>query len=136
MNRTAVVTIRTLIILVAVAALAFLIVEPQVEGRNVNATLVEIYFNDPLLAYAYIASIPFFVGLYQVYKLVKFPEQKALQIIRNCALVTIPFIIIGVTWILQIESDDRPPIIAMGTLSTLICIGVAIASNAFRKKLY
>ncbi len=135
MNRTSAALIRTLIVLVALAALAFLIFEPQVEGRNVNATLVEIYFNDPLLAFAYIASIPFFIGLYQLYTLVKFPNQKALQIIRNCALITIPFILIGVTWMLQVESDDRPPIIAMGLVATLICTAVATVASVFQKKM-
>jgi hypothetical protein len=44
-------------------------------------------------------------------------------------------IVIGVVWILQIESDDRPPIIAMGLVATLICITVATAANVFQKKL-
>jgi hypothetical protein len=43
--------------------------EPHLEGRNAHATLFQIYFNDPFLAYAYMASIAFFVALYQAFKL-------------------------------------------------------------------
>ncbi len=134
MNSISIIAIRALIVLTAVTVLAFLIVEPQFEGRNIGATLFEIYFTDPFLAYAYLASIPFFVALYQLYTLVKFPNQKSLRIIRNCALITIPFIIIGVAWILQVESDDRPPIIALGTVTTLLFIAAAVTAAVFEKK--
>ena len=56
--------------LIGVGALAVLLGEPRIEGRNAHATLFEIYFNDPFLAYAYIASIPFFVALYQAFRAV------------------------------------------------------------------
>ena len=39
--------------------------EPQLEGVNANKDLAAIYFRDPFLAYAYLGSIPFFVGIYQ-----------------------------------------------------------------------
>jgi hypothetical protein len=41
--------------------------EPHVEGVNAHATLFEKYFN-PFVVYAYVASIPFFVALYQAFK--------------------------------------------------------------------
>lgn len=134
MNRTRISLLRTVIILIGLGAIAFLLWQPLVEGRNATATLFEVYFQDPFLAFAYIASIPFFIGLYQLFKLVKFPEQRNLQIIRNCALITIPFIIIGVIWILQVESDDRPPIIALGTITTLLSIAAAVTAAVFEKK--
>ena len=40
-----------------------------------HATLFEIYFKDPFLAYAYIASIPFFVALYQAFKVLGYAGQ-------------------------------------------------------------
>ena len=45
-----------------IGALAFLLWEPHLEGRNANATPYELYFNDPFLAYAYVASVSFFMG--------------------------------------------------------------------------
>ncbi|MEK7514868.1 MAG: hypothetical protein AAB608_00605 [Patescibacteria group bacterium] len=55
--------LKAAIVLIGIGALAFLLIEPHFEGRNVNATLFEIYFRDPFLAYAYIASIPFHSSL-------------------------------------------------------------------------
>lgn len=61
--------LQTVIVLIGIGALAFMLWEPHIEGRNAHATLFEIYFKDPFLAYAYIASTPFFVALYQAFKL-------------------------------------------------------------------
>ena len=69
MKRGSTIFLQVAIVLVGIGVLAFLLWEPHVEGRNVNATLFEIYFKDPFLAYAYIGSIPFFVALYQAFKL-------------------------------------------------------------------
>jgi hypothetical protein len=57
--------LQAVIVLIGIGALALMLWEPHIEGRNAHATLFEIYFNDPFLAYAYLASIPFFVALYQ-----------------------------------------------------------------------
>ena len=38
-------------------------------------TLFQIYFNDPFLAYAYIASLPVFVALYQAFKVLGYAGQ-------------------------------------------------------------
>ena len=63
MNRGASFFLRAVLVLIGIGALAFLIWEPRLEGRNAHATLFEIYFRDPFLAYAYLGSIPFFLGL-------------------------------------------------------------------------
>ena len=63
------------VVLIGLGALALLLWEPHLEGRNAHATLFEIYFNDPFLAYAYGASIPFFVSLYQAFKLLGYAGQ-------------------------------------------------------------
>jgi hypothetical protein len=144
MKRTPTVFLRAVIVLIAVATLAFLLIEPNFEGVNAHATFFEIYFKDPFLTYVYIASIPFFIALYHAFKLLGlisdnaiFSQRsvKALELIKYCAIIMIPFIVIGVIWILSMPSDDRPPILAMGTITTLICIIVAAASGVFAKTL-
>ena len=50
--------LQFVIALVGIGALALLLWDPHIEGRNAHATLFEIYFKDPFLACAYIASIP------------------------------------------------------------------------------
>ena len=69
--------LQAVIVLIGIGALALMLWEPHIEGRNAHATFFEIYFKDPFLAYAYLASIPFFVALYQVFKVLGYigPKQ-------------------------------------------------------------
>src|SRR5205823_721095 len=60
MKRGSTIFLQVVIALLGVGVLALLLWEPQVEGRNVNAALFEIYFKDPFLAYIYLAFVPFF----------------------------------------------------------------------------
>src|SRR6476619_3957606 len=98
MNRGSTIFLQIVIVLIGVGALALMLWEPHVEGRNAHATLFEIYFKDPFLAYAYIASIPFFVALYQAFTVLGYAGQnkvfsqaavKALRIIKYCAIALI-----------------------------------------------
>lgn len=54
--------------LIGIGALGLMLWEPHIEGRNEHVTLFEIYFKDQFLAYAYLVSVPFFVALYQAFK--------------------------------------------------------------------
>ena len=51
MKRTSTVFLQIVIVLIGVAAIAFLLGEPHLEGRNERATLFEVYFKDPFLAF-------------------------------------------------------------------------------------
>src|SRR3954465_11090061 len=95
LNRSSAAFLQTVIVLIAIGALALLLWEPHLEGRNARATPFEIYFNDPFLAYAYVASIPFFVALYQAFKLLGYAGQNrvfspaavsAMRTIKRCAI--------------------------------------------------
>lgn len=123
--------------LIGVAALAFLLGEPHLEGRNARATLFEIYFKDPFLAYVYVGSIPFFAALYQAFKAAGHLGQgktclpaaaKALRIIRACALALIGFVAVGEVFIVMSDSDDRAGGVAMGVLIAFGSIVVAAAA--------
>src|SRR3977135_623113 len=83
------------VVLIGIGALALMLWEPHIEGRNAHATLFEIYFKDPFLAYAYIASLPFFGALYQAFKLLGYIGQnkvfslnsvRALRTIKYCGM--------------------------------------------------
>src|SRR6266446_666571 len=98
MKRGSILFLKAVLVLIGIAALALMLWEPHIEGRNAHATLFEIYFNDPFLAYAYIASIPFFVALYQAFKVLGYTGQnkvfsqaavKALRTIKYCAIAVI-----------------------------------------------
>jgi hypothetical protein len=59
MKRSSALFLQAAIVLIGIGALAFLLWEPHIEGRNAHATTFEIYFKDPFLAYVYVGSIPF-----------------------------------------------------------------------------
>ncbi len=109
--------LQIIVVLVGLGALTFMLVEPHYEGRNVNATVFQVYFNDPFLAYAYIASIAFFTGLYQAFKVLGYVRQdktfslavvKALQTIRRSALVGVGFVVVGMIYIRFFSGSDDP----------------------------
>lgn len=125
------------IILIGFAAFVFLLWEPHIEGRNAHSTIYEIYFKDPFLVYVYLASVPFFIALYQVIKVLGYSRRnnfyskaslKALRIIKYCALSHIGFVIIGEIIILSVGSDDRAGGVFMGLL--VILISVVLSSIA------
>lgn len=137
MNRSSIIFLQIVVVLIGLATLALLLWEPQVEGRNKNATQFEIYFQDPLLALVYVGSIPFFVALYQAIRALgdvgreQFfsPEVvNALRTIKYCALAIIGFVVIVEIWILLVIGGDKEnpgaPIL-LGLLIVLVSIVVA-----------
>ena len=109
MKRSSTIFLQIVIVLIGIGALALLLWEPHIEGRNAHATLFEIYFKDPFLAYVYIGSIPFFVALYQAFKVLGYAGQnkvfsqaavKALRTIKYCALAIIGFVVVGEIFIM------------------------------------
>jgi len=138
MRRGVTVLLKILIVLIGIGTLAFLLWEPHVEGRNANATLFEIYFNDPFLAYVYAASILFFVGLYHAFKVLghlgrneeRSPAAlRSLRTIRYCALALIGAVALGEVFIMSIDSDDRAGGVFMGILVAFASIVVATAAT-------
>src|SRR3954466_13927549 len=94
-KRSSTAFLQIVIVLIGIGALALMLWEPHLEGRNAHATPFQIYFKDPFLAYAYVASIPFFVALYQAFKVLGYTRQNkvfsqaavnALRTIKLCAL--------------------------------------------------
>ena len=139
MNRIAILFLQGVTVLIGVAALAFLIWEPLGEGHNAHASLFQIYFQDPLVAYAYIGSIPGFIALAQTFRLLGLagrgqaasPESlKALGAIKLCALTVAGFVVAGeLIFILFNTSDDRAGGVAMGVFFGLPTLTVAAAAT-------
>ncbi|MGE0171354.1 MAG: DUF2975 domain-containing protein [Oligoflexales bacterium] len=131
-------------VLIGLAGVVLLLWEPHIEGRNAHATVFQIYFNDPFLAYAYLSSIPFFVALYQIFKVLglagqnKVLSQQALRSLRRikyCAISIIGLVAVGEVFIMFGSSDDRAGGVFMGMLITLGSIVVAAAARMFERTL-
>jgi Protein of unknown function (DUF2975) len=142
MKRSSTLFLQVVTMLIGIGALALMLWEPHIEGRNAHATLFEIYFNDPFLAYAYVGSIPFFVALYQAFKVVGYAGQnkvfsqaavKALRTIKYCAIALIGFVAVGEIFIMFGNSDDRAGGVFMGVLITFGSIVIATAAAMFER---
>ena len=146
MKRGSTLFLKIVILLIAIGALAILIRFPQTEGRAANLDLISIY-SDPFIIYMYIASIPFFVALYQAIKLLGYVDKnkifsgaavKAVRNIKYCAIAIIGFIMAAEAYLFMVErskSDDIAGGVAMGIFITFISIVIATAAAIFQKLL-
>src|SRR5690606_4426054 len=108
-------------------------------------TLFEVYFKDPFLIYAYTASVSFFVGLYQVFKLLGYIGKnnvfsqnsvKALRTIKYCAIVLIIFILGAEAYFFIVQSGKGEDIaggVAMGFFMIFISVTIATSAALFEK---
>ena len=128
--------------LTGIVALILMLWEPHLEGRNAHATLFDIYFRDPFLAFAYVASIPFFMALYQAFKVVGYAGHNkvfspaavnALRTIKFCAIAIIGFVAVSVVFMPFSDPDDRPPGVVMRLVIAFGSIVIATAAAMFER---
>ena len=128
--------------LTGIVALILMLWEPHLEGRNAHATLFDIYFKDPFLAFAYVASIPFFMALYQAFKVVGYAGHNkvfspaavnALRTIKFCAIAIIGFVAASVVFMPFSDPDDRPPGVVMRIVIAFGSIVIATAAAMFER---
>lgn len=136
--------LRAVLLLIAIGVLAGLIRFPQTEGRAANLDLISIY-KDPFIIYIYIGSIPFFVGLYQAFKLLNLIDankafsQGAVNTLRNmkfASLGLIGFIVLALFYIrFFAHGDDPAGPTALGIIATFAIAVIATACAVFQKLL-
>ena len=145
-KRTSTAFLQTVVVLIGVGGLALMLWEPHLEGRNAHATLFEIYFKDPFLAYAYLASIAFFVALYQAFRLLgqigrnevfSLESVKALRTIRYCALALVGMIggAVAYLFIAVRGKDDIAGGVAIGLMLMFVSVVMATAAALFERRL-
>ena len=145
MKKSSTIFLQIVIVLIGIGALAFMLWEPHIEGRNAHATLFQIYFNDPFLAWAYTASIAFFVALYQAFKLLGHIGRnevfsqgsvKALRTIKYCAKIIVGFVVAAEAYLfIARPGDDIAGGVFMGLLIIFVSGVIAIAAAVFEKLL-
>lgn len=139
--------LQAVIVLIGIGALALMLWEPHLEGRNAHATPLEIYFKDPFLAYAYLASIPFFVALYQAFKVLGYIGQNkafsqatviALRTIKYCAFITTGAIVAADAFLMidaRSTHEDAAGAVMLGIIATFASIVVGTAAAVFERVL-
>lgn len=146
MKRSSTIFLQIVIVLIGIGALALMLWEPHLEGRNAHATLFEIYFKDPFLAYAYTASIAFFVALHQAFKLLGYiganqvfsqRSVKALRTIKYCAMALVAFIVGAEAYffIFVRGKDDIAGGVMIGLVMIFVSVVAATAAAVFERLL-
>ena len=149
MKKSSTIFLQVVIVIIGIVALAIMIRFPLTEGRATNLDLVSIYA-DPFLVYGYLASIAFFVALYQAFKLLGYIGQnkvfslesvKALRTIKYCASALSILIVIAAIYIIMMShafgvpeaqgGDDPAGFIAICIVTTFISIVIATAAAVF-----
>ena len=149
MKKSSTVFLQVVIVLIGIVALAIMIRFPLTEGRAVNLDLFSIYA-DPFIIYGYLASIAFFIALYQAFKLLGLIGQnkvfslnsvRALRTIKYCAIALSVLIVMAAIYIKlsfsvkSVTDDDPAGFIAVSIVATFISIVVATAAAVFEKTL-
>ena len=143
MKRSSTIFLQAVVVLIGIVALVVMIRFPLTEGRAANLDLFSIYA-DPFIIYGYLASIAFFVALYQAFKLLGYIRQnkvfslnsvKALRTIKHCAIVlSISIVMAGLyIRIFHAKDDDPAGFLAVCIVTTFISIVVATAAAVFEK---
>jgi hypothetical protein len=136
--------LKIVILLIGIGVLAGMLRFPQTEGRAANLDLVSIYA-DPFILYIYLASTPFFVGLYQAFKLLNLIDankafsQAAINTLRNIKLASLSLIGFIASALLYIRfaanGDDPAGPTALGIIVSFAVAVIATAAAVFQKLL-
>jgi hypothetical protein len=146
MKQASIVVLQVVLIGISIVSLIFILWEPHLEGRNAQASVYDIYFKDPFLAYVYLASVWYFLGLYHVFKLLDLLRRgninslaalKSLRAVRLCAIVLICFVSgaeIYFSTVQRSKGEDIAGGVFMGILLICLSILVLVAVRRFEKK--
>ncbi len=98
---------------------------------------------DPILAGMYIPAVPFFIALYQAWKLLDYIDRNkafshssvaALQKIKFCGIVIAALYAAGMPWIVNVaDKDDAPGVVAIGLVIIFASIVIAAFAGVLKK---
>ena len=146
MKRGSTLFLKFVLWVIGLVVLVLLLWFPQTEGRATNLDLLSIY-TDPFIIYIYVASIPFFMALYQAFKLLSHIDKnkiftqasvKTLRNIKYCALAFVGFLVLALLYIFvmaKMTNDDGAGAIAVGVVTIFASSVIATAAGVFQKLL-
>ncbi|MBU8918928.1 DUF2975 domain-containing protein [Bacillus sp. FJAT-29953] len=146
MNRWATFFLKGVIILIGMVALGLCIfLLPEIASRDAEAHPETAYLQYPFLLAAYLFSTPFFIALYQAFKLLVYIDKnnaftelslRALKVIKRCAITIIAFIaaeIISVVILSAGTGEDITGIISLRFMLTLASSIIATFVGVLQK---
>jgi len=145
MTKFSIAFLQAVILLIGFLFIVFLAWMPLMEGRATHLSLMQIYL-DPFILYIYMASIAFFAGLYQAFKLLMYIGQnkvftfssvQTLKTIKYCAWILSGFIVLAGIYIrlFHHKDDDPAGFLAICMITAFSSFVVATAAAIFEKLL-
>ena len=144
MTRGSTLFLKLILLLIAAVVLFLMMLFPRLEGSAANLDLISIY-TDPFILYGYVASIPFFLALFEAFRLLGYVERDtifsqtaigAVRIIKYCALTIIGFLVGGILFIRFVaQGDDPAGPTMMGLVMIFASVVIATAAGVFQKLL-
>lgn len=141
MKQGSTVFLKSVIVLIAIAALVAMLWFPQLEGRAADLDLIGIY-TDPFIIYLYIASIAFFVALYQAFTLLGLVDKhkifseasvRAIRNIKYCALAIVAFLVMALFYIrVMVHGEDSAGPTMLGMVAIFASVVIATAAGVFQ----
>lgn len=145
MKRGSTALLQSVVAIIGILVLIALLWFPHLEGRNVNANLFQIYFQDPFLTYVYVASTPFFFALHRAFRLLGYMEQgkaftqksvNALRTIKYCAVACMGFLAVAMPIMVTFaQDDDSPGVVLIVLIATFAAGVIATAAGLFQQLL-
>ena len=141
MNKSSTIFLQGVISIIGIVSLAILIRFPLTEGRAANLDLFSIY-TDPFILFGYVASIPFFIALFNVFKLLGYIGQnkafslnsvRIFRTIKYCAIaVSILIVMAGIyIRIFHNKDDDPAGFLTLCLVTTFVSLVIATAVALF-----
>lgn len=138
--------LQLVVLLIAIVVIAGMIKFPLTEGRAASLDMFSIY-SDPFIICIYMASVPFFVTLYQIFKLLGYIRKnqifslnsvKTLKTMRYCSIILSISIAIATLYIgmFHHKDDDPTGFIAISILAIFISGIVAAVTIVSERKIH
>ncbi|MGO1059471.1 DUF2975 domain-containing protein [Planococcus sp. FY231025] len=117
---------------------------PLIAAQDAEMHPETAYLQYPFLISAYIFFVPFFIALYQTFKLLTYIDRneafsersiKALNVIKYCALAIIAFIVLGELATILLIDDDITHIITLGGIGAFASSVIAVFAALLQKLL-
>ncbi|NOU80406.1 DUF2975 domain-containing protein [Paenibacillus sp. LMG 31459] len=138
--------LKAVIVLFGLAALALCVfVVPEIAGFAAELYPDMSYIQALVMIDLYGAALPFYIALYQAFKLLGYIDQnkafsdtsvQVLKNIKNCAVAISGMFVIGMPlFYLMAERDDAPGIIVIGMIIILASMVIAVFAAVLQKLL-
>ncbi|QWU13782.1 Protein of unknown function [Paenibacillus sophorae] len=145
MKRGSTFFLKGVVVLIGITALALCIFWlPGIASRDAEANPETAYLQYPFLVCAYVLSIPFFVALYQAFKLLSYIDRnkafselsvRALRYIKYCAITISILIVSGIIFVVFFIEGDVAGVIALGLMCSFASSVIATFAAIIQKLL-